>query len=154
MVQLCGIFYQSIFLEAYYAKIFHVCKLYSIYVLANFSSCINVNIFFKFKFNRELTMLYTTKDLSSLFKIIQKRNGKIWGFDILNECQLTCFRAEDVIRFNPNNKLFTLLMKSEDIRLEMVEVCFKNVEDQAKFLGLTERTLFRMKSRTKTCCTT
>jgi hypothetical protein len=101
-----------------------------------------------------MTQLYATKDLNSLFKIVQKKNDKIYGFDILNECKLTCFNANDVIKFNPNNKIMTVLLKDEQTQLEIVELCFEKVEEQANYLGLTERTLFRMKSRSRVCCTT
>lgn len=99
-------------------------------------------------------MLYTTKDLSSLFKITQKKGDKIYGFDILNDGQLTSFNAKDVIRFDPNSKLVTYLIRSEQIRLELVEILFDKAEEQAEYLGLSERTLFRIKNTVKTCCTT
>jgi hypothetical protein len=92
--------------------------------------------------------LYITKDLNHLF-LGKIDNTNVYGFDILNNSSYVCFPKDELIIVSSENKLFSCLLKDEKVKLELAEISCRSCNQQTEFLGISKRTLLRMKSNLK-----
>lgn len=97
-------------------------------------------------------MYYITKDFNHLFNKLVKNGdeNQTYGFDLLDDSNLVKVNPNELIEIKSgDNKLFKQLITNDLLKLEIAESHFKTDSQQATFLGLSERTLYRMKKDNK-----
>jgi len=93
--------------------------------------------------------LYVTKDLNSLFipTGTKVNNDKISGFDILDSFKLKEFDKKTILEVDSECNIIKKLVSEPSIQLELADIIFDNDNQRSKFLGVSERTLYRMRSK-------
>ena len=89
--------------------------------------------------------LYTTKQFENLFAICNEDNLYVYGFDILDDNRLVRKNRKDIIEINPDCKLISKLIRDDASKMNLSELICNTTDEQAVYLGVSDRTLFRMK---------
>lgn len=70
--------------------------------------------------------------------------GRIRGFDILHNSIFISLKEEQVMQVSHESSLFVGLIRDESVKIELAELFYSNKEKQALYLGVTERTAYRI----------
>ena len=94
--------------------------------------------------------LLTTKAFNVLFYPCKTEGNDIYGFDILNKNELIKRDKHDIIEIDPECKLIRKLLTDDPkIKLSIVEPLGLSVKEQAQYLGMNERTFYRLRDNLK-----
>jgi hypothetical protein len=88
--------------------------------------------------------MVTTRDFDVLFKVLEVSDGYCYGFDLCDESKYVRRRESSVIPCE--GKLIDLLLQgNEEIKVVMVAERVRTIKGAAKFLNISDRTMFRMR---------
>jgi hypothetical protein len=89
--------------------------------------------------------LLTTKHFNVLFYPCKTEGNDVYGFDILNKNELIKRNKHDIIEIDPTGNFIKKLMSDDEIKINILEPLGLSVKEQAKYLGITERTVCRIR---------
>lgn len=82
--------------------------------------------------------------LDSLFKVSEIKKGFAFGFNVLDNFNLSKCKVENIINVTRNNVLIKQLCSSQESRIDISRLWCKTNDDMAKFCGVSSRTLYRI----------
>lgn len=86
-----------------------------------------------------------TKNNTGLFKVISQKRGFLFGFNLLNG-KLVRVNEKSVVLLE-NSRFLEMFRFRDEVMVEIAEVLFKTGLEKANFVGVHERTFYRMVKR-------